>query len=109
MFWNNFVNLCASVGKAPNVVASEIGLKSSGTVTGWKKGALPRPSVLVKIAKYFNITVNELIGEQEKIPPVVSDEGNKKELLFEYINHMNQDQLDQAGAFLKWLLSNPEK
>lgn len=53
-FWRKYVHSCNSVGKSPNHVAEEIGIKSSGTVTGWKNGAKPRPSVLLKIANYFD-------------------------------------------------------
>lgn len=67
MFWDNFVRLCYSMGKSPNAVASEIGLKSTGTVTGWKNGAIPRPSVIQKLASYFNVPV-EYLTETENSP-----------------------------------------
>lgn len=62
MFWNTFAKLCVDAGKSPNTVAAECGVKSSGTVTGWKNGAIPRPSVLRRIAEYFGVTVAELVG-----------------------------------------------
>lgn len=68
MFWRNYADLCEAVGKAPNVVAREVGIKSSGTVTGWRNGAIPRPSVLSKIAEYFGISVRDLVGEQKNEP-----------------------------------------
>lgn len=55
MFWQKYVELCNSVGKSPNAVAEEIGIKSSGSVTGWKKGSKPRPSVIRKICNYFGL------------------------------------------------------
>lgn len=69
MFWSNFISLCNSVNKAPNVVAAEVGVKSSGTVTGWKNGALPREGVLLKLADYFGVTVAELTGSETKKEP----------------------------------------
>ena len=69
MFWRRYANLCEAVGKAPNVVAAEVGVKSSGTVTGWKNGAIPRPSVLAKLAEYFCVSVFELTGEKKKAHP----------------------------------------
>lgn len=75
-FYDNFVRLCNEVGKAPNVVAKEIGLRSSGTVTGWKNGAAPRQTVLVKLSAYFGVSVDELTGEQTKKPATeVTGEG----------------------------------
>ena len=60
LFWQKYLTLCNSVRKSPNLVASEIGVKSSGTVTGWKNGALPRENVLIKMAEYFEVPLSEL-------------------------------------------------
>ena len=62
MFWNNFVSLCNNSGKSPNAVAKELSL-SSGSVTSWKNGRVPHHSTLLKIAAFFNVTVDYLIGE----------------------------------------------
>ena len=75
MFWQRYVSLCNSVGKAPNVVATEIGIKSSGTVTGWKNGATPRRSVLSKLAKYFEVPVEDLLDEQKEKPAPKDGDG----------------------------------
>ena len=64
MFWDVYTRLCAKDGKAPNVIAREVcGVKSTGTVTGWKNGAKPRGPVLKRLADYFGVTVEELTGE----------------------------------------------
>lgn len=62
MFWDNFVFYCSQKGVAPNVAAAAVGVKSSGTVTGWKNGAMPRQSILKKLADYFEIPVELLIN-----------------------------------------------
>lgn len=63
MFWDNYITLCEKDNKSPNKVAAEIGC-SSGSVTAWKQGRLPRKSTLVQIAEYFNVTVDELLGNK---------------------------------------------
>lgn len=69
MFWDNFVRLCNQAGKYPNTVAAEVGVKSTGTVTGWKNGANPRQTVLLKLADYFGVSVDYLLnGEKENAP-----------------------------------------
>lgn len=69
MFWDNFVRLCNQAGKYPNTVAAEVGVKSTGTVTGWKNGANPRRTVLLKLADYFGVSVDYLLnGEKENAP-----------------------------------------
>ena len=62
MFWDNFVKLCNSVGTNPNAVAKELDI-SSGSVTGWKKGAKPRDTAVNKIADYFGVTADQLKGD----------------------------------------------
>mgnify|MGYP001755710016 FL=1 len=58
-----------------NAAAADVGVKSSGTVTGWKNGAKPRGPVLKRLADYFDVTVEELTGENEqKEKPTPSEE-----------------------------------
>ena len=66
-FWNVFVKLCNNVGKAPNVVAKELGI-SSGSVTAWKQDPTRQPQtrMLYKIADYFGVSVSYLLGNEEK-------------------------------------------
>lgn len=67
MFWDVFIRLCNSKRVSPNAVARACGVRSSGTVSAWKRGALPREGVLTAIADYFGVTVDQLMGgTQEK-------------------------------------------
>ena len=65
MFWNNLVSLCNERGTTPNGVCSELGL-SAATATKWKKGAVPRDTTLQRVADYFGVTVDYLLGEEKK-------------------------------------------
>ena len=69
MFWQNFTRLCESEGKSPNRVAADLGLSNS-VATNWKRGAMPRDSVLARIADYFGVSVESLTAEE---PPVLLD------------------------------------
>lgn len=64
MFWENFVKLCASRNTKPNPVAAKLGI-SSGSVTKWKNGAKPNDTTLQKIADYFGVSVDFLLGKKE--------------------------------------------
>lgn len=102
MFWNRFTYLCNEAGEAPNVVAAKCGVKSSGTVTGWKNGATPRAGVLSRIADYFGVQVSELTGEKQKKPSADSREliGPKKQALIDKVKIMSDSEVD---AFLTLL------
>lgn len=75
MFYDKFVNLCASIGKKPTPVAQELGI-SKGTVASWKRrGNDPTDAYLAKIANYFGVSVDDLRGdsENEKKPTAQGD------------------------------------
>jgi len=63
MFWGIFLSLCNKNGKSANTIAKEIGI-SSGSITEWKNGRIPRATTLNKLANYFGVTVEYLKGEE---------------------------------------------
>ena len=77
MFWNNYVRLCAEIGKSPNGVAAELNV-SSGSITGWKKGSVPRVALLQKIADYFGVSVASLLGEDETAVREEAEQNHEK-------------------------------
>lgn len=75
MFFDTFFELCKRDGVTPNkaLVDCEI---SRTSVAKWKKGAVPNGSTLAKIADYFCVTTDYLLGtETEKAP---TPEGERK-------------------------------
>ena len=76
MFWEIFIKLCADNNKKPNPVAKELGFGSS-IVTYWKKGTVPNDVSLQKIANYFNVSVDYLLGKTEETikKPTVTEDG----------------------------------
>lgn len=62
-FYENFVRLCAQSGRSLAYVAREIGVQKS-TVSRWASGSVPRDTTLVRIAEYFGVTVEELVGDK---------------------------------------------
>ena len=81
MFWDIFVSLCAKSGASPNGVAKEIGA-SSGSVTTWKQGRTPHNSTLIKIANYFGVSVDYLLGKEEKEKPAEIGELSEGEAIW---------------------------
>jgi len=64
VFYNQYVKLCNSINKAPTAVAVDIGFQKS-VVTRWKKNnATPTDANLKKIADYFGVTVDYLLGKE---------------------------------------------
>lgn len=63
-FYNNFLTFCNSVGKKPSVVAEEIGLSKS-LVTRWKAGKGVTDATAKRIADYFGVPVEYLLGPDD--------------------------------------------
>lgn len=68
MFWTRLVNLCNDKGTTPTAVVHALNL-SSGAVTKWKNGAVPRDTTLQKIADYFGVSVDYLLGKTDEPAP----------------------------------------
>ena len=82
-FYENFTRLCRKVGKAPSVVAQEIGLNNS-SVTYWKRGSMPKGETLRKLSEYFGVSVDALLedkaDEDERVRESGDDAGTRREL-----------------------------
>lgn len=68
MFYDVYTNLCAKKGISESKAAESIGLNRSA-VAKWKKGAVPGGKTMQKLADYFGVTTDYLLGsETEKAP-----------------------------------------
>jgi len=65
LFFDNFDRYCKKFGKTNSEVTKAIGLDPS-SCTGWRNGSVPRNSTLKKLADYFGITVDELMGTKKE-------------------------------------------
>lgn len=68
MFYDLFCALCERKGVSPTRAALEIGLSKSTPTTWKKKGTTPQAVQLKKIADYFGVTVDYLVGTKENTP-----------------------------------------
>ena len=68
MFFDRYSELCKKVGKTPTGVALELNV-SRATVNYWKNGNVPKQEILTKIADYFKVTVDYLLGSETAVSP----------------------------------------
>ena len=75
MFFDNFVRLCKQKGVKPSRALTEAGVPKSAysywrTEAGAGNDAKPTNQNAVKLAQYFDVTVDYLLtGEQKENPP----------------------------------------
>lgn len=60
-FFDRISALCKERGTSPSAVAREIGLNNS-SATYWKRGSIPKGDTLQKLAIYFGVTTDYLLG-----------------------------------------------
>lgn len=97
MFWQIFYTLCSDRGTKPNPVGKQLGIASS-TITQWKQGYTPSGENLIKLADYFNVTTDYLLGrtnnsQSHKTAASLSDEETK---LLSYFNGFNSEGKEEA-------------
>lgn len=104
LFWENFVTQCEKLEKSPTTVVEELGFKRPA-VTSWKNGALPQVKNRKKIADYFGITVEELMGTKKE----PAGEGGLTEDMKEILEYAQKMGPEERKAFLTLLKSNSKK
>lgn len=61
LFFTRFAELCRENNLSPNAVAKKLRI-SSGSITAWKKGTVPRFETIQKLADYFHVSTDYLMG-----------------------------------------------
>ena len=93
MFYDAFKLLCEKKGVSPKRAVTEMGLSNS-LATKWKNtGAIPKGETLAKIADYFGVSVEYLLGtETKKEPTAESGELSGKDMKFvEIVSSLGRD------------------
>ena len=105
-FYENYLALCEKVGKSPSRVALEIPL-SKPTVTRWSNGGGITDATARKVANYFGVTVEELMGESKgegiKKDPIPKDEAVSpaKQKLLDSVDGMSDEQLEKLLGLIE--------
>lgn len=109
MFYDNFIKLCVAKKITPSRAAAEMGF-SKTAVTNWKSGAMPRDFALAKIADYFDVSVNYLLGkDQEKKPSDLEDLEGVRVALFGGDAEVTPEMWEEVKQFARFVASKREK
>lgn len=103
MFYDNFVALCASANKTPAHVGRELGIDKS-TISCWKaRKTNPSDVNAKKIANYFGVTVEELMGEGIKKDLIQKDEAvsSAKQKLLDALDGLSDSQLEKLIGIIE--------
>ena len=104
MFFNRFKALCDERNISVYRACTDIGLNRSA-VAKWKNGGRPNGTTAAKLADYFSVTTDYLLGQAELRPeakPAVSDE-DIKFALFGGDGDITDEMYDEVKRFAAYV------
>ena len=105
-FWERYHELCIQEGKSANAVALELGF-SNATCTKWKNGSEPGSKSISKIADYFGVTVDYLLGTEPKPSAPVTDE-DLKFALFNGADGITDEMFEEVKWFARAVMEREQ-
>lgn len=107
MFYERFSTLCSERNLTVTTVLKELGLSPSKG-TQWKSGTMPSSKNLTKIANYFDVSIDYLLGNDDikKRPTLENAERNDElELLINEILNLPPSQMEKVRDYVDFLKS----
>ena len=108
MFKHNFIKICSERGVAPTAVLRDIGL-SNATFSCWTDDSMPRQTTLVKIANYFDITVEDLLRDPDEQPAPAAEPASTSPLSQEFhdlVEQLTLKELREIQAIMEEKIKN---
>lgn len=108
MFFDIYSQLCAQKGVSLSKAAEENGL-SRTSVVKWKNGSTPSGATIQKLAAYFDVSVDYLLGNTDKKEKAPAEEGGGitdeelKFALFDAPEEITDDIMDEVKRFAKYV------
>lgn len=104
MFFDKYEMLCKEKGKTPTGVAVELGI-GRATVSYWKSGKTPKQVILNKIAEYFDVTTDYLLGNSNDRKPINTDitDNDIKFALFGGDGEITDEMYDDVKKFAQFI------
>ena len=104
MFFNRFKALCDEKNVSVYRACTDIGLNRSA-VAKWKEGGKPNGTTAAKLADYFGVTTDYLLGQSEDkaaARPSVSDE-DIKFALFGGDGEITDEMYEEVKRFARYI------
>lgn len=109
-FYTRYQDLCSSHNLTPQAgtLLTELQV-TSGTISGWKRGHLPKIETLCLIADYFNVTTDYLLGRTDVRIPVITELTTDELLIIEqYRNCSDESRASIRNVINSFYQSSPK-
>lgn len=111
MFFTVFESLCKQNGKSATAVGNELGI-SKTTISYWRntKGVIPKQDALVKIANYFNVSADYLLGNDATTSTSAKvNDDDIKFALFGNDGEITDEMYDEVKKFAEYVKAKYQK
>lgn len=114
MFFDRLSELCIAKGVSAYKACTDIGLNRAA-VAKWKTGSQPNSVTVAKLADYFNVSVDFLLGKNENTPTLAEkDERNisnddLKFALWGTCENVTDEDLDDVRRYAAFLRERKQK
>lgn len=95
MFKQRLELLCTQKGVSPTKACEDIGINGSNYAQ-WNESSVPRRSTLQKFATYFGVTVDYLLGKEEKENTPAEDLSEGERMVVEALRVIPEEQRTAA-------------
>lgn len=118
MFYETLLMLCEEMGISLTTLLTKHLKMSSGNITKWKENKIPRSDTLQKIAEFFDVSTDYLLGKTDiKKEPSIEEDAELMELLkkpalkaaWDLLKQMDERQIDVAYSQLEALMRLQDK
>ena len=106
MFKDVFIDLCNKNKVSPTSVCVNIGL-SNAAFSAWKDDTVPRKATLLKIADYFGVSVDYLLGKEGNSESEDGLSDQQKELIA-FARSVPDDKAELVLKLLRAILEDPK-
>ena len=108
MFYNRFCELCAEQHIAPTTFTENTLKMSKGNVSKWKDGKPPKPDTVQKIAAYFGVSTDYLLGNTDiKNKPAATEDDELDEQernLIDLFRLLPEEDRDTVAVIIEGIL-----
>ena len=102
MFIDTFYELCEKHRVSPNKACIDMGISRTSTAK-WKSGSVPNGQTLSKIADYFGVTTDFLLGTETKKEPLAVNGEKLSDAEVDLIELFRQVPEDQQQLVLQMI------
>lgn len=103
MFKEIFIRLCNEKGVTPSKACRDVNI-APATFSCWDENSVPRQATLLRIADYFGVTVDYLLGkEQEKKPSEAEDLEELRVALFGGDTEVTPEMWEEVKQFARFV------